>query len=202
MVFVMRRVTHILGNICSGQWAARAARSRLCYIELDERTAQKSRFTALDEEGGEWCFSLERSALLQDGDVVEWDEAQGRMTLLRLRLNDVLVISVEALARQGLDVAIRGAFELGHALGNQHWAAVVSGVKVYVPLVLERRVMESVLRSHHFQHITYCFQPAKQIIPYLSPHEVRRLMGACRAEGFGHDHTCGHHSHHQDEYKK
>jgi urease accessory protein len=68
--------------------------------------------------------------------------------------------------------------ELGHALGNQHWAAVVRGTKVYVPLMVDRKVMESVMQTHAFEHIFYSFRPAQQIIPYLTPHEVRRLLGA------------------------
>ena len=41
-------------------------------------------------------------------------------------------------------------FELGHAIGNQHWPAVVKGTTVYVPLTVDRKVMASVMKTHAF----------------------------------------------------
>ena len=72
---------------------------------------------------------------------------------------------------------IHTAVALGHSLGNQHWPAVVKGCKVYVPLTVDRKVMSSVMRTHNFANITFSFRNGKEIIPYLSPHELRRLFG-------------------------
>ena len=36
---------------------------------------------------------------------------------------------------------MRTCVELGHALGNQHWPALVKGNRVYVPLTVDRKVM-------------------------------------------------------------
>lgn len=69
-------------------------------------------------------------------------------------------------------------FELGHALGNQHWAAVVKGTRVYVPLTVARAVMESVMKIHAFEHVTWTFVPGSEVISRLAPHEARRLFGA------------------------
>lgn len=173
----MVRVNAILGNLSSPEWAHRAESSELCYIELDGWMAQRSRFVAKSTDGEEFAISLGRNVRLRDGDVVAYDGEAGRMTVVRLKLSDLLVIDLGTLARQGVDVAMRSSVELGHALGNQHWAAVVRGTKVYVPMVVDRKVMESVMKSHHFEHIFYSFRPANQIIPYLSPYEVRRLLG-------------------------
>ena len=49
--------------------------------------------------------------------------------------------SSAGLKGEALDVVVRTAFELGHALGNQHWPAVVKGDRVYVPLTVDRKVM-------------------------------------------------------------
>jgi urease accessory protein len=53
----------------------------------------------------------------------------------------------------------------------------VRGTKIYVPLTVDRKVMSSVMHTHNIEHIAFSFQPAEQIIPYLSPHEVRQLLG-------------------------
>lgn len=174
----MIHVTEILGNIASAEWVARAESLNVRKIEVNQWTAQKSRFVAYDDFGEEYAIRLPRHTQLHDGDIVAYDAAANIITIISLQLQDVMVVDMGALSRQPLEVGLRAAVELGHALGNQHWAAVVRGTKVYVPLILDRKVMESVMQSHNFEHLTYTFQPADMIIPYLSPQEVRRLLGA------------------------
>ena len=71
--------------------------------------------------------------------------------------------------------------------GNQHWPALVKGNRVYVPLTVDRKVMSSVMNTHRFEGIRYEFVPGGEIVPYLAPHESRRLFGG--AEGPVHSHT-------------
>lgn len=173
----MIRTDKILGNISSPEWEQRAASSHVHHISLDEWMAQRSRIMAHSDKGEEVAITLRRNQHLSDGDVVAYDSEQSQMWVVKIKHADLMVIDLGTLARQSIDIALRTAVELGHALGNQHWAAVVRGTKVYVPLVADRRVMESVMHSHALEHIFYSFRPAHQIIPFLSPHEVRRLMG-------------------------
>lgn len=100
-----------------------------------------------------------------------------------------------AVLRSALTVADETCVELGHALGNQHWPALVKGTCVYVPLTVDRKVMSSVMKTHRFEGIQYSFVPGSEIVPYLAPHESRRLFGA--AEGAVHTHSpdSSHHSH-------
>ena len=88
--------------------------------------------------------------------------------------------------REEPQTIIHTSVELGHAIGNQHWPAVVRGTKIYVPLTVDRKVMESVMRTHNIEHIAISFRAAEQIIPYLSPHEVRRLLGGATTEEHHH----------------
>jgi urease accessory protein len=67
----------------------------------------------------------------------------------------------------------------------------VKGDHVYVPLTVDRKVMSSVMHTHHFEGISFEFLPGGDIVPYLAPHESRRLFGG--AEGPVHAHT-------QDQY--
>ena len=173
----MKIYTDILGNISDQAWSERAAHAQIEYIDLDQWTAQKSRFVAKGSLGGEYAVALKRRTTVADGDVLLYDEGSGRMAGVRLRMNDIMVIDLGALMHQEIATALHIAVELGHALGNQHWPAVVQGSKVYVPLTVDRKVMQSVMKTHSLEHIAYSFRPADQIIPYLSPYEVRRLLG-------------------------
>jgi urease accessory protein len=56
-----------------------------------------------------------------------------------------------------------------------------------VPLTVDRKVMASVMKTHRFEGIRYEFVPGGEIVPYLAPHESRRLFGG--AEGPVHTHT-------------
>lgn len=185
--------TSILGNISERAWAERASKATVENIHLDQWSAQKSRLAIEGDRGTRYAIALGRGRHLEDGDVVSYDPVGNVMAVVRLRLSDIMVIDMGALARMAPEVIIHTAVELGHAVGNQHWPAVVRGVKVYVPLAVDRRVMQSVMKSHRFDHIAYSFQPSDQITPYLSPHEVRRLMG-----GQTH-HSHSDKSHHHDE---
>ena len=116
---------------------------------------------------------------------------QRRIAAIRIRLNDVLVADLSDLARQTPETIIHISVELGHAIGNQHWPAVVKGTKVYIPLTVDKKVMDSVMRTHHIEGVAYSFQPGSEVIPYLAPHEIRRLFG-----GTGPDSDVHHHHEH------
>jgi urease accessory protein len=105
----------------------------------------------------------------------------------RISLRDVMIIHLDELAGQPAEYAMRTCVELGHALGNQHWPALVKDTRVFVPLTVDRKVMASVMNTHRFEGIRYEFVPGEDIVPYLAPHESRRLFGG--AEGPVHTHT-------------
>jgi len=109
---------------------------------------------------------------------LQWDEADRTAIVARIDLKDVLVIDLSALLDGPPEVSMARCVELGHALGSQHWAAVVKGMRVYVPLTVARAVMASVMKTHSFEGVTYAFVPGEEVIPYLAPHESRRLFGA------------------------
>jgi urease accessory protein len=119
--------------------------------------------------------------------VLLWD-AQARSALVaRIELRDVMIVHLDELVSLAPKVAMRTCVELGHAMGNQHWPALVKDNLVYVPLTVDRKVMASVMNTHRFEGIHYEFVPGRDVIPYLAPHESRRLFGG--AEGPVHSHT-------------
>ena len=177
----------IIGNIQETAWKARLEQATLDWLVLDQWEAQKSRLRKSSQNGLDLAISLPRGILLRDGDILKWDEAQGTATVARVNLKDVMVVELSALQTQNSEVLVRTCVELGHALGNQHWPAVVKGNRVFIPLTVDKKVMASVMKTHAFHGITYEFIPGSEVIPYLAPHESRRLFGG--AEGPIHSHV-------------
>ena len=200
-------IESVLGNLKDPDWQVRAMRAELDGLVLNQWDAQKNRFRKTTEQGVEIAVSLERNVFLRDGDILSWDADTRRMVIAKISMSDVMVIHLEGLASKDPATLVRTCVELGHALGNQHWPAVVKGDHVYVPLTVDRKVMGSVMRTHAFQDVTCEFQPASTVIPYLSPHESRRLFGGAEQESHAHpliptgshDHGDGEHSHPHDD---
>ncbi|MFM7150909.1 MAG: urease accessory protein UreE [Gemmataceae bacterium] len=192
-------VEKILGNLNEEPWKSRLNGASLDRLELDQWSAQKNRFRKTSRDGTELAIALDRGSHLRDGDILVWDEAKSSAIVIHLNLQDVLVIQMKELLGQSQEVLARTCFELGHALGNQHWPAVVKGTTVYVPLTVDRKVMASVMKTHAFAGITHEFRTGLEIIPYLAPHEARRLFGGADATPHthlhGHSHGSGSHTH-------
>lgn len=172
------RVSAVLGNATEDGWPGRLAGARVDALRLDQAEAQKSRLRKVSEGGVEVAISLDRGTQLRDGDILRWDEARRTALLARVALTDVLIIDLSALLDVPRAVSMATCLELGHALGNQHWPAVVKGVRVYVPLAVARAVMASVMKTHSFRGVTYEFVPGAEVIPQLAPRDARRLFGA------------------------
>lgn len=191
----MEICTEIIGNLHSPQWKDKEL--DIDFIPLDQWTAQKSRFLAKSERGIEYPIALKRQSQVVDGDIVFYDPEKKYAAVLKLDLNQVLVIDLSALEKESPQAIIRRSVELGHAIGNQHWPAVVKGAKIYVPLTVDKKVMLSVMDTHHLEGITYEFQPGNEVIPYMAPHEIRRLFGGASHENNHiHSHAPGmEHSH-------
>ncbi len=183
----MLLIERVLGNASDPAWAAKIAAGTVENLSLDHWEAQKNRFRKKTAGGVEVAVSLDRGAFLRDGDVLMWDDVTGRGVVAQISLRDVMIIHLDQLASQSPEIAMRTCVELGHALGNQHWPALVKDNRVFVPLTVDRKVMASVMNTHRFEGIRYEFVPGDDIVPYLAPHESRRLFGG--AEGPVHTHV-------------
>lgn len=178
-------VQKVLGNVDDPRWRARSERSRLDRVRLNQWDVQKSRLRTASDDGADVAISLDRGVRLRDGDVLAWDE-QGRMLVVQVDLGEVMVVELGGLPTDDLAELTRTAVELGHALGNQHWPAVIKGAQVYVPLTVDRKVMGSVMHTHALPGVTYRFVPGVEVIAYLAPHEERRLFGGADATPHSH----------------
>lgn len=178
------RVDAVVGHTADEGWLDRLQGARVDVLRLDQAEAQKSRLRKVTDAGVEVAISLDRGMQLRDGDILLWDEARGAAIVARVDLNEVLVIDIGALVDGPPEVSMARCVELGHALGNQHWAAVVKGTLVYIPLTVARAVMASVMKTHAFEGVTYEFAQGADVLPHLTSHEARRLFGA--VEGHRH----------------
>jgi urease accessory protein len=177
----------ILGNISDPEWAGLLSTADIDLIEIDQWQAQKSRFRKMTVKGAEIAVSIDRGTHIRDGDVLLWNAQVLSALIARIELRDVMIVHLDGLTTLTPEIALRTCVELGHAMGNQHWPALVKGNLVYVPLTVDRKVMTSVMNTHRFDGIRYEFVPGREVVPYLAPHESRRLFGG--AEGPVHSHT-------------
>ncbi|HEY6492282.1 MAG TPA: hypothetical protein VIZ43_03350 [Trebonia sp.] len=171
------RVDAVLGSSADGDWADRLRTARVDIVRIDQAEAQKSRLKKQSSAGTDIAVSLDRGVQLRDGDVLHWDEAARTAIVARVELGDVLVVDLSGLAARPVLEAMSECVALGHALGNQHWPAVVKGTRVYVPFAIAREVMTSVLKTHAFPGVTYSFAPGAEVAGRLTPGEARRLFG-------------------------
>ncbi|MEU8263672.1 urease accessory protein UreE [Micromonospora sp. NPDC048999] len=179
-------VESVLGNTDEPDWQTRLRAARVDQLMLDQWEAQKNRLRKRTTDGVELALSLGRGNRLRDGDVLHWDESASSAIVARIQLGEVMVVDLGRLAKEPSDVGLRSAVELGHAIGNQHWPAVVKGTRMYVPLTVDRKVMDSVMKTHDLAGISHSFLPGTEVIAYLAPHEARRLFGG--ADSTPHSH--------------
>lgn len=175
-----------LGNADDPAWAQLLEGAVVDPLDLDQWQAQKNRFRLKTESGVEVAVTLERNTRLRDGDVLAWDEPNLKAIVARVSLKEVMVLRLDGLLGRPPEDLARTCVELGHALGNQHWPAVFKGGAVYVPLTVDRQVMASVMKTHAFEGVSCEFIPGSEAIPYLAPHEARRLFGGAGATPHSH----------------
>lgn len=171
-------IEHVLGNIKNDPvWQTKLKDAAIDLLVLDQREAQKSRCRKLSSQGVDLGISLERNVVLTDGDVLFWNDELHMAIVVQIQLRDVMVISLSELKKHSFDELIKTCFELGHALGNQHWKAVTKNNEVYVALTVAPTMMDSVMKTHGFQHLPYHFAKGADILPLLSHSEARLLFG-------------------------
>lgn len=190
----MKIFSEVIGNIHADKdLAEKIAKADVEYLDLDQWTAQKSRFIVSGTKGTQCAVALKRNTQLIEGDVLEYNPETNTALVARIELSPVFVIDLGAVEKLDKLAIIQTCIELGHAIGNQHWPAVIKGTKVYVPLTVDKKVMQSVMDTHAIPGVTYEFQTGQEVIPYLAPHEIRNLFGGTAQESHSHEH---HHHHH------
>lgn len=125
-------------------------------VELTPLEAQKIRQRTISNKGSRLGINLDRGTVLRDGDVLYRDSCEARMILVHLKPEGVLRITLLPTVSEAelIDFAVR----LGHMLGNQHWPVKIDDRTIYVPVSVDKRVMETVLKTYNLPGIIYAFE--------------------------------------------
>lgn len=174
-----------LGNIREPKWNGAV----VDYLSLEQWEAPRTRLRKHTAGGIELAISLPRSVHLHDGDVLHHDSGENRIVVAKIRMKEVMVIDLQDIDAMTVSEIVRLAFEMGHALGNQHWPAVIKKTTIYIPLSVDRRVMSSVMKTHAFEHADIRFEPGEKVAAGLDAKEIRLLFaGADATPHHHHDH--------------
>jgi urease accessory protein len=166
-------------------WPAKLTDFQIDELRLDAAEAQRSRLRKRTAGGIDVTVALERGIQLRDGDVLRLDKEGLTALVVRVNLGDVLVIDLSSLLEEPVETLLSHCVELGHAVGNQHWPAVVKASQVYVPLAVAQETMESVMETHRIAGVSWWFVPGSDVSPELTPNEARLLFAGGAA---GHSH--------------
>lgn len=166
----MIRIEHIRGNVHHGFRIPPQATVEELWLTPWE--AQRRRLRKRTAGGRDLAIALDPAGELADGDVL-YAEPDATV-IVRRQAGEVVVFRLES-APEPATVAIN-AVRLGHVLGNQHWPVRLPSaagddpacaetieaaiVEIVVPLSLDRRVVEAVIRAHRLEGVTYAFRPA------------------------------------------
>lgn len=157
----MKIFSEVIGNMTTDStWVEKLKNAKIEYLNLDQWTAQKSRFIAKGTDGTDYAVALKRHSQIENGDILEYDAAQNKAVVIRIELKPVMVVDLQQIVRKNPEEIIRFCVELGHAIGNQHWPAIVKGTTLYIPLTVDKKVMTSVMDTHHLKILPMNFNPA------------------------------------------
>lgn len=68
----MKIFSEVIGNMTTDpQWAEKLKNTKIEYLELDQWTAQKSRFIAKGSDGQEYAVALKRHSQIENGDILD-----------------------------------------------------------------------------------------------------------------------------------
>ena len=135
-----------------------SAEGKLETLSVEPREAGKGRLRKATNMGTDVGIVLERGTTLADGDVLYLEDSE-RAIIVEVQPEEVLAITLDASLPPDDLMAV--AVELGHVLGNQHWPVRVEGATVYVPVTIDPKVMEAVLKTYHLDHLRYEFKRMK-----------------------------------------
>ncbi len=164
----MIRVDTVIGNLHDGYELPVQFEQDVLW--LSRWDAQKRRLRKKSVGGRDLALALVRAGELRDGDVLALD--RDAAVVARIEAGEVLVFTVDPtepsrdpghVGAETQSVSVR-ALRLGHVLGNQHWPMRIrqdgDHVEVVVPLTIDRRVVDAVVRSHRLEGVSYVFRAA------------------------------------------
>ncbi|MGS0680794.1 hypothetical protein ACVBIL_06515 [Shewanella sp. 125m-7] len=177
-------VEKIVGNSTEPSWINALEGYEIDYLNLEQWEAPKNRIRKNSQRGYEIAISLPRTEQLKNKDIIYIDEVNKVVVITQIALKDVMVIHLTQLEK--IAEWQRLLFQLGHALGNQHWPAIFKHNCVYVPFYVDRKIMTSVMGTHAFEGLTVEFKAGDDVAPLLEANELRLLFAGAEASTHKH----------------
>ena len=139
----MRRIDGVVGNRhddpdLESRIAAHEDAGTLECVRIDSGERKKSRLRVETDAGTDLGIVV-GDAELRAGDVLFVDDDAAAVVAFETR--EAFVVELPAPTARGLAAAA----EFGHRVGNQHWDIAVEDGAIYVPVDVERRILEDVL---------------------------------------------------------
>ncbi|WP_299233500.1 urease accessory protein UreE [Natronomonas sp.] len=138
----MRRIDGVVGNRSDDpelddriRAHERAGTLETVRIDADER--KKSRLRVETDAGSDLGIVVGEE--LRSGDVLFLNDERAAVVAFETR--EALVVELP----DPSGAATAAAVELGHRIGNQHWDVAVEDGAVYVPVAVDRQILEDVL---------------------------------------------------------
>ena len=157
-------VNRLLGNIHKDESLALEVQRREKLGEVDTvslafHDAGRRRLRVKSANGRSLGVDLGTADVLKDGDLLALEEDLTLLVLVQIAPSEAMAL------RLGKEMPTEELFafgvRLGHMLGNQHWPIRVERDVVLAPVSIDRKVMETVVRTHGFDGIEWEFVPVE-----------------------------------------
>lgn len=180
-------ITETLGNIAEEKWAEISKTATTDELILEQWESIKNRYRKYTVENVELAVSLPRGQHVHDGDILFYESQSKQLIVAKVKLRDVLKIDCSRLQTEQALALFQHSFALGHALGNQHWKAVVKDYIVYIPVSIDHKVMLSAMKTHAFEFTDYEILSGDDVVGELDSKQ-QRILFSSGEEGIHHHH--------------
>lgn len=171
-------IEQTLGNISEKKWSEVAKETTVDELVLEQWESVKNRYRKYTTGGIELAVSLPRGQHVHSGDVLFHDSLSNTLYVAQVKLRDILRIDCSQLKDTDSLALFKRSFELGHALGNQHWTAVIKDYTIYIPVNIDHKVMLSAMKTHAFEFTNYQIVNGAEVVDELDSKQQRILFSS------------------------
>lgn len=161
----MISIENTLGNINTDdelkkRYDIRLRDGKVEMLSISSRDRKKNKMRKATDKGTDVGIILIDKGTLSSGDILVDDDE--RMIVVMIEKDEAMVIELNEEEDESL--MIKKAVKAGHLLGNQHWGIIVKGRSIYVPIAIDKAVMETVIANGNLTNITIRYEELDQSI--------------------------------------
>lgn len=143
-----------LGNINQDPNLTRSIAQQTCLeVSLQDSDRAKGRIHACTNSGVALGIIKGRDRILQAGDLYRTNSE--KLVLIHIQEQEVLVLDFDRVDSQ---VTMTKLVNLGHTLGNHHYPIVVKDSRIYVQLVTDKSILESLINNLQIPNLKLSYQ--------------------------------------------